>query len=164
MASANNPDGASQDRGPQMAAITMLPPTINTKEFYGEANKDKDYSVGNFINHVNKAASLNKWTDAQTVDYTTSYLRGSAAQFVTKLSLTPRDAGDVKLWSTLRPRLTARYQGESDGMTESANILKTLKIVTFTITRHLTSETFSFLPLWHFECFKLQQFSRDKMY
>ena len=60
MASASNPDGASQDGGPQMAAITMVPPTINTKEFYGEANKDKDYSVTSYINHVNKAASLNK--------------------------------------------------------------------------------------------------------
>ena len=128
MATASNPDGASQGGGPQMAAITVVPPTINTKEFYGEASKDKDYSVTSYINHVNKAASLNKWTDAQTVDYATSYLRGSAAQFVTKLSLTPKDADDVKLWSTLRPRLTARYRGDGDGMAESANILKTLKM------------------------------------
>ena len=103
MATADNPNGAAQGGEPQIALITTVPSAINTKEFYGEANKDKDYSVASFINLINKAASLNKWSDAQTVDYATSNLQGSAAQFVNKLTLTPKDADDVKLWSTLRP-------------------------------------------------------------
>ena len=43
------------------ATVPVIPPPINTKEFFGDKNKDKDYTISAFIDHVNKAISLNKW-------------------------------------------------------------------------------------------------------
>ena len=120
-----NPSGAP-NAAINIAATSVIPPPIHTQEFHGDLSKDKDYTVENFIDHVNKAANLNGWTDEQSVAYATSYTRGPAATFIKKLSLDPDQADNVEQWTTLSPLLKDRFMPQLFGATESANIMKSL--------------------------------------
>ena len=111
-----------------MATVPVLPPPINTKEFFGDKNKDKDYTISAFIDHVNKAISLNKWSDTQAAAYATSYLRGPAATFLKKLTLDPDNADQTNRWSTLHPLLKPRFLKPTEGASDSADIMKNLKM------------------------------------
>ena len=65
----------------------VFPPSLKVRDFTGEA--DKGYDVQQFVDDIDKSASLSDWDDEQSVAFATGYLKGAALVFLKKLEWNP---------------------------------------------------------------------------
>ena len=105
----------------------VFPPSLKVRDFTGDAGVDKGYDVQQFVDDIDKSASLSDWDDEQSVAFATGYLKGAARVFIKKMEWNPDEASIVESWATLRPALIARFKPKATS-TPMADVINEIKM------------------------------------